>query len=478
MGLSLFMVPLYLQNIPVVDYSAWLVSGNILAWLSAADPGLTIVLQQKLAASSGEKDINKIGYLVFSGLILSAILFLIVVAVGSTFTFFLPELLTQYASVDLSGPFLIAVIGTGLMIVSFTIFSINQGLLSVYGVGILGIVSLLSQLIFTVVLILNGLALYSISYGILLGGVINLLGQLYYLFKYLNRNNINIKFNYLENINILKSLGHSFFGRGASIISSNIDLIIISNFVSPLTLLSYTMSKKAIDISRGFIEQPILALLPSISHLLGAAEKEKAQLFFSKQPLLLSWVLSFISFGFFLFNKDFIFLWLGSNYYIGDTTNLFLCFAFFLSTISSIFQNYSYSLGSIKIVSYVNLIYSFLYLSILFFLVSNYGIIGAPISIIVSLCLLPLWFFPNHIFKFLNIKSVNYYHLIKEYFIIFIFFILFYYCKIFFNFLDNTSLTFFVFISIYSIFYFFFLYLFSKKFKLVFHFILTYKLKY
>jgi O-antigen/teichoic acid export membrane protein len=477
MGLSVLMVPLYLQNIPIADYSAWLVSGNILAWLSAADPGLTLVLQQKIASSSGEKDLNKIGNLVFSGLVLAAVVFLIIIIVGITITYFLPNLLSQYKNIDLAGPFLISVIGTALMIFSFTIFSINQGLLSIYGVGILGIVSLLSQLILTTVLILNGLALYSISYGILLAGVINVGGQLYYLFKYLNQNGIILKYNFFENKNILNSLGHSFFGRAAGIISNNLDLIIISHFVNPLTLLSYTMSKKAIDISRGFIEQPILALLPSISHLLGAAENKKAQLFFSKQPYLLIWLLSFICFGFFLFNKQFISLWLGSNYFIGDNINLFICCSFFLSTISSVFQNYSYSLGSIKTVSIVNIMYSILYLSILFLLLNNYGIIGAPLATIISLCMLPLWFFPNHVFKKMGIESLNYHQLIREVLIIIICFILLVYLKTLFNFSIITFSSLFLSVFIYLTFYFVFLFLFSKNFRSIIQFTFTNKYK-
>ena len=41
---SIVLVPLYLKFIPLDIYGAWLATGNIVAWLSIMDPGLSAVL--------------------------------------------------------------------------------------------------------------------------------------------------------------------------------------------------------------------------------------------------------------------------------------------------------------------------------------------------------------------------------------------------------------------------------------------------
>ena len=64
---GIIMVPLYLRFIPFEVYGAWLASGNMLAWLSTIDPGLTLVLQQRIAAAYGNQDFKAIGMILVAG---------------------------------------------------------------------------------------------------------------------------------------------------------------------------------------------------------------------------------------------------------------------------------------------------------------------------------------------------------------------------------------------------------------------------
>ena len=75
-------MPLYLRFIPIDIYSIWLATGNLLAWISTLDPGLTLVLQQQVADAYGKRDKNKVRKLIGGGvayilLILILIIFLV-----------------------------------------------------------------------------------------------------------------------------------------------------------------------------------------------------------------------------------------------------------------------------------------------------------------------------------------------------------------------------------------------------------------
>jgi len=465
MGMSVFMVPLYLKNIPIIDYSAWLVTGNILAWLSAVDPGLTIVLQQRIAYSLGQKDYKSIGNLIFSGLLISTVIFFLIIIIGLSITYLLPIILSEERSVILKVPFIIAVFGTSLMLISFVLFSMNQGLQSSFGIGMVGIFSSLVTLLLTIILILKGYKLYSISIGLLFGGLINISGQFYYLRTRLSQFDITISYNLKEVINVFRSLRQTFLGRASGILVNNFDLIIISKFVNPAILVYYTMSKKAIDISRGFIEQPILSILPGISHLVGTNEVHKIQDLLQKLFYFMVWILTYVFLGFVLFNRSFITLWLGPKYFIGDQINLYICIALFLSTISSIFQNFSYSFGNIKSTSIVTIVHSFIYVSLLYILTFKYNIIGAPVAIILSLCILPIWYYPYSLNKKFAGVKISYYPIIKEFFIITLCFIPLITLNVG---LLNYQITWYLFLFstiIYTILYLLFLFIFSLKFK-------------
>ena len=111
----------------------------------------------------------------------------------------------------------------------YIIFSINQGLQSSFQIGIIGIVSSFLSLLTTFLLIKKGFKLNSISIGILVGGVVNLLGQLYVMSTSLTKYSIKIIKNFKEVKSIIYTLGQTSLGRMAGILANNLDLIIIIN---------------------------------------------------------------------------------------------------------------------------------------------------------------------------------------------------------------------------------------------------------
>src|SRR4028118_387842 len=78
---SLILLPLYLKNIRADTLGIWLATGNILAWMTLADPGIGDVLQQKIAELRGKKLSSEISQTIGSGFIASGMILVISVVV-------------------------------------------------------------------------------------------------------------------------------------------------------------------------------------------------------------------------------------------------------------------------------------------------------------------------------------------------------------------------------------------------------------
>ena len=61
---GIILIPLYLKFIPLDLYGAWLATGNILAWITIIDPGLSSVMQQKIAVAFGSKKKDEVSQIV------------------------------------------------------------------------------------------------------------------------------------------------------------------------------------------------------------------------------------------------------------------------------------------------------------------------------------------------------------------------------------------------------------------------------
>jgi O-antigen/teichoic acid export membrane protein len=56
---GLLTFPLYIHNIDAATLGLWVATGNILAWMTLADPGVGDVLQQRIAQLRGQNKTEK-----------------------------------------------------------------------------------------------------------------------------------------------------------------------------------------------------------------------------------------------------------------------------------------------------------------------------------------------------------------------------------------------------------------------------------
>ena len=415
---GLIMVPLYLKFIPIDVYGAWLASGNLLAWISVMDPGLTAILQQKIASAYGKQDLHNVRRLIGGGLFISLIILIITIFTGFIIAHYLPIWLTLPSSIDISlilRAFTLAVIGSSMMLFSFSIYAIIQGLQGSFGIGFITNGINIVAIIISIILLYSGYGLMALPISLLFSGIASSLGLGLYLLKRLIREEIGFSFSFQSVTSLAKLMSYTFLGRAAGIISNNVDLIFVSKFIGPEIVTIFSLTRKPIQLSREIINQPVVAFLPAITHLSGSGEIDKTRDILIRFIHFFVWTLLLVTGAIIALNGDFIHLWVGSSLFAGSTINIILCLGSFLALLSQSSAYLSFSLGNIKRNSLVNLVQSLFYIPLVIYGTKYFGLYGVVFAPIISTLAISAWYYPLSISRLVKFSSNDIKNIIMEF---------------------------------------------------------------
>lgn len=405
---GLVLVPVYLKFIPLQDYGAWLATGNILVWITAVDPGLSTVLQQRVGFAYGRKDYPEMGRVIVSGAALGFVLSLVPVLLALVLAPYIPGLLKLQATVDtatLLKAFVLAGFGTTLSIFSFSLTAVNQGLLSSVGIGVIYVIVHALDIIVTILLLWRGWGLMAIAFSFVLRGSGMLLGNAGYLLWRVGKEKISLSFSFSGLMALSKVLSFTFFSKAGSLIISNMESFLVARFVGAEHVPILALTKKSLDMSRIAVERPPLAFMPAISHLFGAGEISKVRINLVRLFRILLWTFGLIVGGVFVLNESFVGLWVGNQYFAGELINAVLCFNFVLVAMHTTLSNLALSLGDIKKNSLVSFTQSVLYALLAVLLGRAYGMIGIVTAMSVSILMISAWYYPRSIASLISLSS-------------------------------------------------------------------------
>lgn len=345
------LVPLYLRTIPVDVYGYWLATGNIIAWISVIDPGLSTIAQQRVGFHLGKGEYKTISSTITVTLILSAIMGLVIIVVGGILWFFLGNLLdpAQVSDWDtVRTAFIVSALGGAFMVASYGITAINQGLQSSIGPGLIHNGVFAAGLIFTVVGLLRGHGLATLAWATVFRGGAMLVVSLAFMLWRTRKLGIR-PIGDLSSFREMLSLGGvSFLGRIPVLVGSNIESFVAARFVGAEFAPVLSMTRKVMDVCRLFAERPALAFVPSVAHLAGSGEYEKLGGVMRRLFGYCFWALGLLFAGFAALNHEFITLWVGAKFFAGDWINLAYCAGMVVAVTIASFTNLCYALGNIR----------------------------------------------------------------------------------------------------------------------------------
>ncbi len=404
---GIILIPVYLKFIPIDLYGAWLATGNILVWLTILDPGISAVLQQEIGVAYGRKDFQTIREIIVGSMCITGIIILFIMILGYFLVDYLPIWLNLSVTVDenlIKRAFFLAVIGSGLMIFSYSITAINKGLLSSVGVGNIGITVSAFAILLTIILLYNGFGLVAIPLSLIFRGLGFTLGNAGYLLWRLWKEKIGFSFSLCKVVTLARLIFYTFWGRIGGVVANNMDLFVVSRYLGSENVAMLSITRKAPEMSRTFVERPPIAFMPAISHLLGAGEIEKAKKILLRLIRIMLWLLGLIVGGFMALNDDFVCLWVGPHLFAGQTIGLIICVSILLAVFTSSLASLCFALGNIKGNSIVSFVQALLSAVLVIIGGKYFGLIGVVIAPVIAILAVSSWYFPRTFSRLLKLN--------------------------------------------------------------------------
>jgi len=408
---SVILLPLYLKRIDASTLGLWLATGNILAWMTLADPGVGDVLQQKIAQLRGQSEHNEIGLTIGSGLLASACILLISVIAGFIFYFLIGTIInkdvSQYDGLQVA--LLISIIATGLSLVSFSVSGINQGMQNSAPVAISSLTGNLLFLLTNVLLLYFGFGVISIAFSNLCRALYINVFNFVALKRVLHKDKLQLIFSGSHFKKFIKIFSFTSLSRIIGGFAASMDMIVLARFVAPSAITMFEINKRPIQMTQSLIGRHSVALMPVISHARGKGDTAGIKNLIDTQFKYYVYAAIFIALCFVLNYHSLITAWTGEGKYAGDQIVFLLIANFFFGLIGYFMANMGYALGDIKMNSLINIIKGVV-CGVLFYVVTKpYGIVGLLVVMLTaSICIDFLFFtYRLHQLGFLNIAFMR-----------------------------------------------------------------------
>lgn len=413
----IFLVPLYLIYIPLNIYGAWLATGNILIWLTAVDPGLSSILQQRVAVAYGRKDTEEIcgyagGGLLLSGVISGSLAILGIIVSRVMFTWL--RLPPSVDSEIILRAFFIALAGSALMTFSYSVTAVNLGFQGTTAVGAINLALNLLGLTGSVILLYKGFGLDALAIPAVINGGGLIIANFAYMRWRFHKERIPWHFS-LNGLRMLsRFLSVTFAARSATVIAKNMDLFVIGRYLGPEAVACFNLTRRAPEMSQMFVERPATAFMPAVSHLVGCHEEDKARAILIRLMRITSWLLGLIVGGFIAFNDDFVRLWVGSHLFAGQLVNLLFCLNLLLSVSMISLSNLCFALGDIKKNSIATFSQAAICVPLSILGVLYLGFVGIALAPVVSMLAVSAWYFPLSFSRLLRLGPSDHRQIVRE----------------------------------------------------------------
>lgn len=417
---GIVLIPLYLKYIPLELYGGWLAATNVIAWLSIVDPGLSSVVMQRVSAAYGNQNPTVFNGLVTNSLILSALLSVLVLILGIILSPLLFQLLNIPQTADfliLKSAFTTAVLGTALMILSYGITAINQGLQSSLGIGLIFSFVTLSSLALTVWLLMLDYGLMALPLALVYRGLGLCVGNAVYLIWRMHTENTYVQFNVDGLRDMVTLLFFTFWGKAASGFAANMDAILIARYLGPEAAPVLILTRKAPDLSRTFIERPSAAFMPAVANLYGSGNVDHIRAILLRLFRFVVWLLGLACVGFLLLNEIFVKLWVGQALFAGSAVNNAIVIGLAVMVLMNTLSNTCYALGNVKGNSMALLAQSLLSIPLIIVGVEYFGMLGVVLSPVFATLIISGWYYPRIIIRLLLIPRTDVLVFLKEIFI-------------------------------------------------------------
>jgi O-antigen/teichoic acid export membrane protein len=430
---------------------------------------MSTVMQQRIGVSIGANDSARIGHYIGSSLIISSTIILIlsiILIIFYHFIFTWLDIEDQSLIANLQKPVILAGIGTLCTILSFSFAGINCGLQLFKPVGYVGLGANTAGILITY-LLLPSYGLASLGFAVLVRGLFDLSGNIIILLNYAHNTKLLIQFRINETTRLVGDISYNFFSKLGTLLTDNSQSFFLTKFISPESAVVFRFTKNIPEISKLFISRPAAAIMPVFSKYLGQNPAiEDVKLKIMKMINYSVWVSGLIFIGFVLLNKSFIDLWIGAEFYAGNSINILLVFWVVLSSFMSNLSYTVFAFGDIRKNNLVIFIQSGVFLILMLLMIKPLGLKGMALALVLSQLGISLIYYPLKLNKFIKFRRDEIYAIFKEVLIVFIIVLLMFFISSYVDFSIPSWYKFIIYTIACVFCYSMSLYLISQKFKI------------
>jgi O-antigen/teichoic acid export membrane protein len=381
-------VPMYLHYLGEQLYGLWLGTGGIVTILAFLDMGIATVVIQRVSSEYSKKRLDGIGSYFFSGLFVNTIFMSLLLIsgfiLGDSLEVFFDRMSREDAKL-LVPAFKIAIVALALTLMN----NLVEGCLNALQKPLFGkitqFIAASLGLITTFCILIYKETVLALPAGIMVRALFSLLPNVFYLSLLFNRNHIKIfslRWPIIKEYLIITP--NLFLAKIGTSLTGNIEPTLLNIYLTPEIAVYYSVSKKAGDLVKMFLDRIGGILLPSMSHLYSENNLQEFTQFCLRILKILLPIMFAVFSVYILLNKPFVELWLGTENYLGNRITIMLAFALSLVFLSNTLSYLLSTTGDIKLPSNIVFLESCLKLILMIISLKYYGIYGLPVSLIVS----------------------------------------------------------------------------------------------
>lgn len=381
---NILFVPIYLHDIPLAEYGAWLASGGALALLLINDFGLSGVVMQKIASRFGAGDLAALGSLTGSALAIGALMALLLTAISVCWVPCLPgvQSLTAPQAHAVVGCFLIAAGANALGLMASTAMSVIRSLQWAVMAGSIALAADIANIAVTLLGLVRGAGLYAIAYGMLARSIVIALCAGMGLAVICSKMRIRPVLRGRAVRGLLGDASRFFVSSVAMKLQSQANVVFVSSVLGPGSAAIYSLTIRAHETVMMLISQINSALVPSVTHLFGSGNAARFRAVLLRLLRAIAAVTGFALSLTVMLNTGFLHLWLKNQRFLGEELSILTAIALFTASLGYVAYDALVSQGNFKFVSRTFLMSSLLQLVLLAALL-RFGVWMAPVATLV-----------------------------------------------------------------------------------------------
>jgi O-antigen/teichoic acid export membrane protein len=383
---NILFVPIYLHNIPLAEYGAWLASGGALALILINDFGLYGVVVQKISTSFGAGDLKALGSLAGSALVIGSLMALALTAISLACVPLLPGLqsLNPLQRHTVVNCFLIAVGANALGLTAGTTMSAIRSLQMAVTAGTIVLVADIANVTVTLLGLLYGGGLYAIAFGLLARScIIALAGAIGLAIVCSGKVQMTLIFRWGAVRELLGDASRFFIASVAMKMQSQANVVFVSSILGPSNAAVYSLTIRAHETVMMLIGQINSALVPTVTHLFGSGNLERYRAVLLRLLLSVAVVTALGLSITVILNMEFLHVWLVNQNIRGQDISILMAVALFASSLGYVGYDALVSQGDFNFVSKVFVLSCLIQLLLLAVLL-RFGLWTAPLSTLLS----------------------------------------------------------------------------------------------